>query len=308
MSEKAAHVEPLSVKQVLLNIFPENYFQALAEGNMLQIIFLAVFMGIAILYSKESGRRIARFFGDLNEIVMQLVSITMKLVPYAVFCKTVEVASTEGLVSLGVLFSYMSLVVLILLIQMLVVYPVILRLGCNIPVRYFFKQMFPAIAFAFSSSSSSASIPIVMNVARKKLNLSQSVVSFVIPLGSTINMDGTAIMQGVATVFVANIVGYSLSFNDYLIAIIMIIISSIGTAGVPSAGIIMLISVFSQIGLPLEFIPWLLTVDRLLDMCRTAVNICGDCTVACVIDNMEKNNLIKNSSYLSVKNNSRRSL
>jgi Na+/H+-dicarboxylate symporter len=208
----------------------------------------------------------------------------MRLAPIGVFCLLVQTVSNLGVEVISHIFDYFMTVVLVLTIQLFVSYQLLLRAFTNVGVKSFFISMRSAMLFAFSVSSSSAAIPVVMQTAKDKLKLSESVVSFVIPLGATVNMDGTAIMQGVATVFIANAYGVDLSLLSYLTIILMATIASIGTAGVPGVGMITLAMVLSQVGLPVEGVAMIIGIDRLLDMMRTAVNICGDCVIACIVN------------------------
>jgi Na+/H+-dicarboxylate symporter len=276
--------EPPTFYKVVLAIFPTNIISALAQGNMLQVLFLAVFIGSVVLQLAKNGVKTPSFFGELNAIVMGMVGMVMRLAPIGVFCLLVGMVNNLGVEAISYIIDYFMTVVLVLALQLFVSYHILLRLFTNIRVKSFLTNMRSAMLFAFSVSSSSASIPIVMQTAKDKLKLSQSVVSFVVPLGATVNMDGTAIMQGVATVFIANAYGVDLSASSYLTIIAMATMASIGTAGVPGVGMITLAMVLSQVGLPVEGISMIIGIDRLLDMLRTAINICGDCVVACIVN------------------------
>ncbi len=276
--------EPPTFYKVILSIFPTNIISALAQGEMLQVLFLAIFVGSATLYIGKEGVKTPKFFSEFNAIVMGMVWMVMRLAPIGVFCLLVQTVSNLGVEVISHIFDYFMTVVLVLTIQLLVSYQLLLRAFTNVGVKSFFISMRSAMLFAFSVSSSSAAIPVVMQTAKDKLKLYESVVSFVIPLGATVNMDGTAIMQGVATVFIANAYGVDLSLLSYLTIILMATIASIGTAGVPGVGMITLAMVLSQVGLPVEGIAMIIGIDRLLDMMRTAVNICGDCVIACIVN------------------------
>jgi len=277
-----------SLTQTFINMFPSNPIAALASGNMLQIIVFSMLFGIAIAFSGNAGKRIANFFQDLNEVVMRLIMIIMKIAPYGVFCLIAGLFAKIGFDLIAQLFGYFATVMLALLVHLVVSNSLILKIIGRLNPLAFFRKMYSAMLFAFSTASSNASIPIVMETVKDKLGVNNTVASFVIPLGATINMDGTAIMQGVATVFIANSYGIHLGLTGYLMVIISATLASIGTAGVPSVGLITLAMVLRQVGLPVEGIALIIGVDRLLDMVRTAVNITGDSAVACVVAQSEQ--------------------
>ena len=272
------------LSQVILNLFPANPFQALANGEMLQVIVFALIFGVAILFSGREGQRVAKNFEDLNEVIINLVLMIMNLAPIGVFCLMTALVAKSGFAVISGLLGYFFTVIAALMVQLFVVYSAVLILLAHRSPYWFLKNMASSMLFAFSVSSSSASIPVVMQAAKEKLKLNKSVVSFVIPLGATINMDGTAIMQGVATVFIANAYGLDIALSGYITIVLMATLASIGTAGVPGVGLITLAMVLAQVGLPVEGIAMIIGVDRLLDMTRTAINVAGDCAVACVVD------------------------
>ena len=272
---------------VLINLFPTNPIRAMAEGNMLQVIVFAILFGIAISLSGKAGERIAAFFNDVNEIIMKLVIILMNLAPYGVFCLIAKLFATFGFKTIGNLIAYFILVLLVLLIHGSLTYTVMLKTLTNLNPRLFFKKMRPPILFAFSTASSNATLPVTLETATKHIGIKNTIASFTIPLGATINMDGTAIMQGVATVFIAQAYGIDLTLVQYLSVIVTATLASIGTAGVPGVGLIMLAMVLQQVGLPVEGIALIIGVDRLLDMTRSAVNVIGDCTVSCIVAKSE---------------------
>ncbi|MDU0354676.1 dicarboxylate/amino acid:cation symporter [Paraglaciecola aquimarina] len=276
-----------SLGQVIINMMPTNPINAMAEGNMLQIIVFSVFFGIAMSMCGEAGKRLTSVFDDLSVVVMKLVTILMNLAPYGVFVLMAKLFSTIGFETITSLVKYFSVVFCVLLIHGLIAYPIILKLLSGLSPKLLLFKMRDAALFAFSTSSSSATLPITMETATKKLGVKPSVASFTIPLGSTINMDGTAIMQGVATVFIAQVYAVDLAFSDYMMVILTATLASVGTAGVPGVGLIMLAMVLTQVGLPVEGIGLILGVDRLLDMTRTAVNVTGDCMVACIVAKSE---------------------
>lgn len=292
-----------SLKDTLLNIFPSNPVAALASGNMLQIIVFAILFGIAITWSEESGTQIKKMFRDLDVVIMKLMEIVIKVTPYGVFCLIAHMFSRLGIDLIFQLAGYFLTVVLALMVQLFVTYAIFLRYLGGLPTVPFYKKLLPAMLFAFSTSSSSASIPIVLNTVEEKLGVKESIAAFVIPLGATINMDGTAIMQGVATVFIANSYGVHLGLVGFLKVILTATLASIGTAGIPSVGLIMLTMVLMQVGLPIEGIALIIGVDRLLDMTRTAVNIAGDSMVACVIGKNERAIDLKTYHQMDRENN-----
>jgi len=276
-----------SLKEVLINIFPSNPVQAMAEGNMLQIIVFSLLMGVAIARSGESGARVRGIFDAFNDVIMTMVTLLMKLAPYGVFCLLAKLFANLGYGAIGDLIDYFLCVVLVLLVHGLVIYPLILKVLTGLNPVTFFMNIRPAMLFAFSTSSSSATLPITLSVAEKRLGVGNPVASFTLPLGATINMDGTAIMQGVATVFIAEAFNIDIGLTGYLMVILTATLASVGTAGVPGVGLITLTMVLQQVGLPVEGIALIIGVDRLLDMMRTVVNITGDSMVTTVIAKQE---------------------
>jgi len=279
--------EAPSLGQVIINMMPTNPINAMAEGNMLQIIVFAVFFGVAMAMTGDAGKRLTAVFEDLSTVIMKLVSILMNIAPYGVFVLMAKLFATIGFDTIASLLKYFLLVVFVLLIHAFVSYPIILKALSGLSPLILIRKMRDAALFAFSTSSSSATLPITMETAIKKLGVNRSVASFTVPLGSTINMDGTAIMQGVATVFIAQVYAVDLSLGDYMMVILTATLASIGTAGVPGVGLIMLAMVLQQVNLPVEGIALIIGVDRLLDMTRTAVNVTGDCMVACIVGKSE---------------------
>lgn len=286
LMEKEIAAQP-SFTEVLISIVPTNPVQAMAEGNMLPLIVFSVLIGIAITMSGEAGRRTTELFQSLNAVIMKLVIIVMKLAPYGVFALIATLAATTGWTTfLGVL-KYILLVLAVLILHAMVVYPLLLKLFTGLNPMTFLYKMRAAWVFAFSTSSSNATIPVTLETVEKKIGVSNKVASFTIPLGATINMDGTAIMQGIATAFIAQYYGIQLDPAQYLVVIGMVIMASIGAAGVPSVGLVLLAGVLAQVGLPAEGIALILGVDRILDMTRTVVNITGDATITTVVANSE---------------------
>ena len=277
--------QPLS--QVFINIFPNNPVKAMAEGNMLQVIVFAILIGLAISRSGVHGERLTQQFNDWNEIMMTLVTLLMKLAPYGVFCLLFSLFAKQGLGVIGDLALYMVTVLLVLAIHALGVYPLLLKAFSGLNPFMFLRKMRNTQLFAFSTASSSATIPVTLRAVEQRLGVSNRIASFTVPLGATINMDGTAIMQGVATVFIAQAFGLELGITDYLLVIATATLASVGTAGVPGVGLVTLAMVLQQVGLPVEGIALIIGVDRILDMVRTAVNVTGDATVSCIVANSE---------------------
>lgn len=277
----------------LLDIVPRNPAEALAEGNMLQVVFLALAIGIALtLIPEAKAAPVLRVCEGMMEVILALVRAVMRVAPYAVFALLVEVMATLGLDVLGALLVYSLVVVAGLAVMIFLVYPTILRIGAGIQTARFLSAIAPAQLLAFSSSSSSATLPVTMECVEERLGVSNEVTSFVVPLGATINMDGTALYQGVAALFIAQLYGIDLTLADQLTIVLTATLASIGTAGVPGVGIVMLIIVLGSLGFSPEVmasgIAIIFGVDRLLDMCRTACNVTGDAMVAGVVGASEE--------------------
>ena len=272
-----------SLKEVLINIFPTNPVAAMAEGNMLQIIVFSLLFGIALKSLGSAGESLKRSFEVLNELMINLVKMLIELAPYGIFALLFSLFAVQGFGMIGDLAKYFFLLVFVLIFHAFFTYGSLLSIlgGVN-PVLFFTKVRSLAV-FAFSTSSSSATMPITLDTVKNQLGVRPSIGSFTVPLGATINMDGTAIMQGIATVFISQAYNIDLTMIDYLMVILTATLASIGTAGVPGVGLIMLAMVLEQVGLPVEGIALIIGVDRLLDMTRTAVNVCGDAMVSCVV-------------------------
>ena len=276
-----------SLAQVIIDIFPSNPVAAMANGQMLQIIVFAILLGVAIAHAGEAGQRIKGVFEDFNAVIMRLITMLIQLAPYGVFCLMTKLFADVGwqeIVKLGV---YFLTVMGVLVIHAGLVYPLIIRfVGGLSPYRFYTKAREPMLV-AFSTASSGATLPVTLRTVEYRLGVSNEIASFTVPLGATIKMDGTAIMQGVATVFIAQYFNIGLDFVDYLMVILTATMASVGTAGVPGVGLIMLTMVLQQVGLPVEGIMLIIGVDRLLDMMRTAVNVAGDAMVASVVARSE---------------------
>jgi Na+/H+-dicarboxylate symporter len=279
--------EAPSVKDTLINIFPSNPIQAMADGKMLQVIIFALLFGLALSHAGAAGGRISSFFADLNEVMMKLITMVIQLTPYGVFCLMVKLGATVGWVEIGKVLAYFLTVASALILHGLVVYPTLLRILVGVNPLVFLRKMREPMLVAFSTSSSGATLPVTLRTVEHRIGVNNNVASFAVPLGATINMDGTAIMQGVATVFIAQFFGYELGVDAYLMVILTATLASIGTAAVPGVGLITLTLVLDQVGLPIEGIGLIIGVDRLLDMLRTVVNVTGDGTVATIVANSE---------------------
>ncbi|MEC9143308.1 MAG: dicarboxylate/amino acid:cation symporter [Pseudomonadota bacterium] len=271
------------IKETLINIFPTNPVAAMAEGNMLQVIVFALLVGFALTRAGEAGQRLIAWFQDMEVVVMKMVGVLIELAPYGVFALLTKLFATMGFGTIFDLAAYFFTLLGVLLFHGLVVYGLVLRTLTPLPPAMLRRKMRRVWAFAFSTSSSGATLPVTLRTVEKRLGVNKSVAGFSVPLGATINMDGTAIMQGVATVFIAQVYGIDLSSSQLLMVVLTATLASIGTAAVPSAGLIMLSLVLTQAGLPVEGIALILGVDRLLDMVRTAVNVTGDATVSTVV-------------------------
>lgn len=276
-----------SLKTTIVNIFPSNPVQSMANGSILQVIVFSLLLGLAISKSGEKGQRISEFFNNLNEVIMKMVMILMQLAPYGIFCLLAKLFADVGIGMILNLAKYFFTMVFVLLLHSLGVYTFIFKFFTGLSVRTFLSKMRPPLALAFSTASSGATLPMTLNTVEKRLGVHNSVASFTVPLGTTINMDGTAIMQGVATVFIAQAYNIGLGIDDYLMVVLTATLASIGTAAVPGVGLVMLVMVLNQVGLPVEGIGLIIGVDRLLDMTRTATNVTGDAMVTTVVANSE---------------------
>lgn len=282
---KGKEAPPLT--QVLIDLVPTNPIAAMAEGNMLQIIVFALLFGVAVTMSGSRGKHVLNLFTDLNTVIMHLVEWIMRLAPYGVFALITRTFASQGLDLLLPLAAYFLTLTAALAIQMFGTYPLLLKtLGSLNPITFIRKMRDPA-TFAFSTASSGATIPVTLRTVEYKMGVKNTVASFTVPMGATINMDGTAMMQGVATVFIANVYGIDLSMTDYLLVVLTATLASVGTAGIPGVGLVTLTMVLGQVGLPVEGIALIIGVDRLLDMMRTTVNVTGDCAVTCIVAKSE---------------------
>lgn len=275
------------ISEVFINIIPSNPIAAMANGDMLALIFFSIIFGVSLLAVKDDAPDIANWIEQMGKVMMKMVTLVMHFAPYAVFCLIAKAMAELGIDLFVQLAGYVLVLIAVLLFHGAGTLMILLKLFSGLNPVTFLKKIRTAQLFAFSTASSAATIPVTLNTVEKRMGVDQSVASFTVPLGATINMDGTAMMQGVATVFIANIYGIDLGLTGYLTVVLMAVLASIGTAAVPGVGLVMLTLVFTQVGLPVEGIGLVLGVDRLLDMVRTAVNVTGDAVVSSVVAKSE---------------------
>ena len=283
----AATTASINFADTLLNMIPKNIFSSLAEGDMLPVIVFALFVGIMLAKLGNKASTVANFFSQFNDVMMEMTMSIMKVAPIGVFCLIAKTFAGIGFDAFLPMLKYMLSVILALAIQCFGVYQLLLFIFTRLNPFKFVKKFFPVMAFAFSTSTSNATIPMSVDTLSKKIGVSKRISSFTIPLGATINMDGTSIMQGVAVVFIAQAYGMTLTPSAILTVIATATIASIGTAGVPSVGLVTLSMVLSSVGLPTEGIALIMGIDRILDMLRTAVNITGDAVCTTIIAKLE---------------------
>ncbi len=286
-----------SFDQTLINLFPKNPLQAMSEENMLQIITFAIFIGIGLIMVGSKAEGVYRLFEQTNEVLMYIVTMIMSVfAPIGTFGLVAHAFTGAGFGAIQQLGMYFFIVLLALFIHFFVIYGSAVKFIAKSSPLKFFKDFLPAITLGFSASSSTATLPVSLKCT-KNMGVRPEVASFVQPLGATINMDGTAIMQGVATIFIAQISGVELSFMQIITVVVIAVVASIGTAGVPGVGLIMLAMVLNAVGLNPAAIGIILGIDRLLDMTRTSVNITGDAACALIISKAEDKKLAaKNES------------
>ncbi len=276
-----------SLYETIAGIFPANILEAMASNDMLAIVFFSILFGLALNKTNHLTGNLSASFEKLNTVFLQLVLMVMTIAPVGVFCLIGKFVITDGFNIFKDVVLYVVLLTGVLLIHAFVTYSLLLKFLAQLNPLWFFNKMKEAAIFAFSTSSSAATIPVTLKTVNQDIGVDKDVASFVVPVGATINMDGTAIMQGMATIFIAQIAGMDLTLIQYVQVVLLAVITSIGTAAVPSAGTITLVIILQQFNLPLEAIGIILAVDRILDMIRTSVNITGDATVACVVARSE---------------------
>ena len=298
-SKKAGTVQEVKGRgplQPIVDIIPSNFFfSASSNRNMLQVVFMAIFIGIGLIQiPRDKGKPLRDFFESLNDVVIKLVDIIMLIAPYGVFALIAQTINkvagnnpSEIIELLGALGYYMVAVIIGLFAHALITYTGLMRLMTKMPLETFYRGIAPAQLLAFSTSSSGATLPVTMERCEEELGVSEEVSSFVLPLGATINMDGTALYQAVAAVFIAQTLNMSLDIGAQLTIVLTTVLASIGTAAVPGAGIVMLVIILEAVGVPSAGIALILGVDRILDMLRTTINVTGDATVAVIIAHSE---------------------
>jgi Na+/H+-dicarboxylate symporter len=279
--------EGQGIYETILDIFPSNIIEAMAQNQMLAVVFFSILFGLALNKTNHLTGNFSEAFEKLNTVFMQLVIMIISFAPIGVFCLIGKFVITDGLDIFQEAFKYVILLISVLIIHAFITYSLILKIFTNLNIWTFFKKMKEVAIFAFSTSSSAATIPVTLKTVQDNLGVNKNVASFVIPVGATINMDGTAIMQGMATIFIAQMSGIDLTLIQYVQVVILAVVTSIGTAAVPSAGTITLVIILQQFGLPLEAIGIILAVDRILDMLRTSVNVTGDAAIACIVADSE---------------------
>lgn len=279
--------ETTSLVDTILNIIPKNPVQSMANGDMLPIIVFALFVGVMLAKLGTRGSVVANFFSQFNDVMMEMTMAIMKIAPVGVFCLIARTFATVGFSAFAPMLKYMGNVTLALAIQCLVVYQILLFVFTRLNPFKFIKKFLPVMGFAFSTATSNATIPMSIDTLSKKMGVSKQISSFTIPLGATINMDGTSIMQGVAVVFIAQAYGIPLTMGNLATVVVTATLASIGTAGVPSVGLVTLAMVLNSVGLPTEGIALIMGIDRILDMIRTAVNITGDAVCTTIVCHQE---------------------
>ena len=275
------------IYQTILDIFPANIIEAMANNQMLAIVFFSIIFGLALNKTNHLTNNLSESFEKLNTVFMQLVVMIIAFAPIGVFCLIGKFVIADGLNVFGEALKYVILLIATLFLHMFITYSVLIKFFTRLSLKTFFLKMKDVAVFAFSTSSSAATIPVTLKTVENELGVNKNVAAFVVSVGATINMDGTAIMQGMATIFIAQMSGIDLSLIQYVQVVLLAVATSIGTAAVPSAGTITLVIILQQFGLPLEAIGIILAVDRILDMTRTAINVTGDAAVACVVAESE---------------------
>ena len=278
---------PKSFVQILIDMVPTNPVAALTNGDMLQIIVYAMLVGIGLAAIRPKVGAVLNLFEQLNELMMKIVDMVMLVAPFGVFCLIAKTFTGLGFSAMAPLAKYMFCVLFALLLHAVFTYGGMLTLFTRLNPLTFLKKFWPTMGVAFSTSSSNATLPATLETTEKRLGVSKSIASFTIPLGATINMDGTAIMQGAATIFIAQLYGIPLSLTQILTVIFAATLASIGTAGVPGVGLVMLSMVLQSVGLPIEGIAFIMGIDRILDMCRTVINITGDAVCTLIVAKSE---------------------
>jgi len=286
--EEIAPITETSLADTLLNIIPKNPVSSLASGDMLPIILFALFVGIMLAKLGDKASGVADFFTGFNDVMMEMTRAIMRIAPIGVFCLIARTFANLGFSAFQPMMKYMGGVALALLIQCFLIYQLLLFAFTRLNPAKFIKKFAPVMGFAFSTATSNATIPMSIDTLEKRMGVSKQISSFTIPLGATVNMDGTSIMQGVAVVFVAQAYGIELTAENLMTVVLTATLASIGTAGVPSVGLVTLSMVLTSVGLPVEGIALIMGIDRILDMARTAVNVTGDAVCTTIIAVQER--------------------
>jgi len=286
--EEIAPITETSLADTLLNIIPKNPVSSLASGDMLPIILFALFVGIMLAKLGDKASGVADFFTGFNDVMMEMTRAIMRIAPIGVFCLIARTFANLGFSAFQPKMKYMGGVALALLIQCFLIYQLLLFAFTRLNPAKFIKKFAPVMGFAFSTATSNATIPMSIDTLEKRMGVSKQISSFTIPLGATVNMDGTSIMQGVAVVFVAQAYGIELTAENLMTVVLTATLASIGTAGVPSVGLVTLSMVLTSVGLPVEGIALIMGIDRILDMARTAVNVTGDAVCTTIIAVQER--------------------
>lgn len=287
-TEVTATTESTNLVDTILNIIPKNPVESMANGDMLPIIVFALFVGIMLAKLGSKASTVANFFSEFNDVMMEMTMAIMKIAPIGVFCLIARTFASLGFSAFKPMIKYMGSVTFALIIQCFVIYQILLLVFTRLNPMKFIKKFAPVMGFAFSTATSNATIPMSIDILHKKMGVSKQISSFTIPLGATVNMDGTSIMQGVAVVFIAQAYGIDLTLANLATVVVTATLASIGTAGVPSVGLVTLSMVLTSVGLPVEGIALIMGIDRILDMMRTAVNITGDAVCTTIIADQEK--------------------
>jgi len=280
--------EPAPLKTLIIEIVPSNIVTVMSEGLVLPVIFFALFLGVALMSIGQRGKALIAVIESLNDAVLKMVDWIMKMTPYGVFSLVAVVVAETGLSGLNNLIKYIGVVLLGLTIHLVVVLPILLIVFAKKAPLQFFKDMSSALSVAFSTASSMATLPVTLQCLKRNVKVSERISTFVCPIGATVNMDGTALFQVVATVFIANLYGVDLGLSQMVVIIITTVFASIGAAAVPSAGLVTLAIILNSIGLPLDAIGLILAVDRFLDMYRTMINVATDAVGAAIVDRYDQ--------------------
>ncbi len=287
-AEVTASDSTTSLTETILNIIPKNPAASLANGDMLPIIVFALFVGIMLAKLGTKASTVSNFFSQFNDVMMEMTMTIMKIAPVGVFCLIARTFANVGFSAFAPMLKYMGSVILALGLQCFGVYQILLFLFTRLNPLKFIKKYLPVMGFAFSTATSNATIPMSIDTLHKKMGVSKQISSFTIPLGATINMDGTSIMQGVAVIFIAQAYGIALTPANLVTVVATATLASVGTAGVPSVGLVTLAMVLNSVGLPTEGIALIMGIDRILDMIRTAVNVTGDAICTTIVSYQEK--------------------